>query len=212
MHCAYNCAYIHTYINVQISVCTTEASAPGDNEVGLCAHRTPRIDSCIWLVGSFKLKVSFAEYHLFYRALLQKIPIILRSLLIVATLAPRIHTCIWSCIAYMHIYIQLYCMCTHTCTDRRVVRTHVCTDLERRHVRTDLPRRGRSVHTPSDLQIMYCTCRKICTRVYIPACLVTTELRRGDDGAALCIMCIYQTASCSMDIYDYGVATISRLL
>jgi len=37
------------------------------------------------LVGSFKLKVSFAECSLFYTALLQKSPIILRCLLIVAT-------------------------------------------------------------------------------------------------------------------------------
>jgi len=37
------------------------------------------------LVGSLKLQVSFAEYSLFYRALLQKRPIMLRSLLIVAT-------------------------------------------------------------------------------------------------------------------------------
>jgi len=37
------------------------------------------------LVGSLKLKVSFAEYGLFYRGLLQKRPIILRSLLIEAT-------------------------------------------------------------------------------------------------------------------------------
>jgi len=37
------------------------------------------------LVGSIKLYVSFAEYCLFYRALLQKRPIIVRSLLIVAT-------------------------------------------------------------------------------------------------------------------------------
>jgi len=37
-------------------------------------------------ISSFlKLQVSFAEYSLFYRALLQKRPIILRSLLIVAT-------------------------------------------------------------------------------------------------------------------------------
>ena len=36
-------------------------------------------------VGSFKLQVSLAEYGLFYRALLQKRPIHLRSLLIVAT-------------------------------------------------------------------------------------------------------------------------------
>jgi len=37
------------------------------------------------LVGSLTLYVSFSEYDLFYRALLQKRPIILRSLLIVAT-------------------------------------------------------------------------------------------------------------------------------
>jgi len=37
------------------------------------------------LVGSFKLYVSFAEYRLYYRAPLQKKPVILRSLLIVAT-------------------------------------------------------------------------------------------------------------------------------
>ena len=37
------------------------------------------------LVGSLKLKVSFAEHSLFYRALLQKRLIILKSLLIVAT-------------------------------------------------------------------------------------------------------------------------------
>jgi len=43
-----------------------------------------------WLrfVGSLKLQVSLAEYRLFYRALLQKRPIILRSLLIVATPYP----------------------------------------------------------------------------------------------------------------------------
>jgi len=37
------------------------------------------------LVGSLKLQVSFAEYSLFYRALLQRRPMILRSLVIVAT-------------------------------------------------------------------------------------------------------------------------------
>ena len=37
------------------------------------------------LVGSLELLVSFAVYSLFYRALLLKRPIILRSLLIVAT-------------------------------------------------------------------------------------------------------------------------------
>jgi len=37
------------------------------------------------LEGSLKLWVSFAEYRLFYRAVLQRRPIISRSLLIVAT-------------------------------------------------------------------------------------------------------------------------------
>jgi len=37
------------------------------------------------LVGSLKLEVSFAENRLFHRAFLQKRPIILRSLLLVAT-------------------------------------------------------------------------------------------------------------------------------
>jgi len=48
-------------------------------------------------VGSFKLLVSFAEYRLFYRALLQKRPTILRSLLIVAT------PCVVSC-AHSRMY------------------------------------------------------------------------------------------------------------
>jgi len=40
-----------------------------------------------WLrsVGSIKLQVPFAEYRLFYRALVQKRPMILRSLLILAS-------------------------------------------------------------------------------------------------------------------------------
>jgi len=41
------------------------------------------------LVGSLKLQVSFAEYRLFYMALLQKRPIILRSLQVIAT--PYLH-------------------------------------------------------------------------------------------------------------------------
>jgi len=51
------------------------------------AHAPASINDTGWLrlVGSLKLQVSFAEYPLFYRALLQKRPIISRSLLIVAT-------------------------------------------------------------------------------------------------------------------------------
>ena len=55
--------------------------------LGLCRELYAQIYVMGWLhvVGSLKLYVSFAEYCLFYRSLLQKRPIILRSLLIVAT-------------------------------------------------------------------------------------------------------------------------------
>jgi len=49
----------------------------------------PRLGGWLQFVGSLKLQVSFAEYSLFYTALLQKRPIILRSLLIVATPDPH---------------------------------------------------------------------------------------------------------------------------
>jgi len=44
-----------------------------------------RIMGWLQLVGSLKLQVSFADYRLFYRALLQKRPIISRNLLLEAT-------------------------------------------------------------------------------------------------------------------------------
>ena len=46
---------------------------------------TPPCMGWLLLVGSLKLQAFSAEYSLFHRALLQKRPLILRSLLIVAT-------------------------------------------------------------------------------------------------------------------------------
>ena len=63
------------------------------------------------LVGSLKLQVSFAEYRLFYRALLQKRPIILKSLLLVATpylYTSHMHSCVCRttmCAAYIHVCV-----------------------------------------------------------------------------------------------------------
>ena len=51
----------------------------------LLPHIQRGVMEWIRLVGSSKLQVSFAEYPLCYRALLQKRPVILRSLLIKAT-------------------------------------------------------------------------------------------------------------------------------
>ena len=52
------------------------------------------------LVGSLKLQVSFSENSLFYRSLLHKRPIILRSLLVVAT-------------PYVYISLHFFCMSPH---------------------------------------------------------------------------------------------------
>jgi len=61
--------YIHIYIHVPIHIYTEYMG-------------------WLRLAGSLELYVSFAEYPLFYRALLQKRPTILRSLLFVATPYP----------------------------------------------------------------------------------------------------------------------------
>jgi len=60
-----------------------------------------------WLrvAGSLKSQVSFAEYSLFYRALLQKRLIILRSLLIVATPYGLRASCLSPC---CHAHVQEY--------------------------------------------------------------------------------------------------------
>ena len=74
------------------------------------------------LVGSLKSYVSLTEYSLFYRALLQTRPIILRSLLIVATLYILIYTSMQGDEA------QLICTCTFTHlfkTIRTYTHTHI---------------------------------------------------------------------------------------
>jgi len=61
----------------------------------------------LWLVGSLKLQVFFAEHQLFYKALLQKRPIILRSLLIVATpYVPALLMLLCVCAHIAHVYIE----------------------------------------------------------------------------------------------------------
>jgi len=77
-------------------------------------------------ISRLKLQVYFAEYSLFYRALLQKRPIILRSLLIVATpyvpislvvsvsmsvsMSVRVRVCVRVCV-FVCVYV-----CAFVCT------------------------------------------------------------------------------------------------
>jgi len=65
-----------------------------------------------WLVGSLKLYVSFAEYSLFYEALLQKWPVIFRSLLIVATLYPLLSNECY--ILSVRFFLLIWLSHTHT--------------------------------------------------------------------------------------------------
>jgi len=80
--CVWECDTTHSDVwrDSNISRSASEASPPRTSLYILYS---------IWgglrLVGSLKVQVSFAKYSLFYRALLQKRPMILRSLLIVAT-------------------------------------------------------------------------------------------------------------------------------
>ena len=60
-----------------------------------CQHMNKRRVGWLRSVGSIKSQMSFAEYRLFYRSLLQKRLIILRSLLIVA-------------IPYIYMQIEMY--------------------------------------------------------------------------------------------------------
>jgi len=78
----------------------------------LCVYRWLR------LVGSLKSHVSFAEYCLFYRTLLQKRPTISRSLLIGATPYVHIHVysvciCIYTHILCVYVYMYTYIVCVY---------------------------------------------------------------------------------------------------
>jgi len=69
----------------------------------------------LWFVGSIKLHVSFAEYSLFCRALLQKRPVLLSILLTKATpyIFYRTNTFIY---IYIYICVSTYlCMCIYSC-------------------------------------------------------------------------------------------------
>jgi len=83
----YVCIHVYIYIHIHIYVYAFIY-------VYIFTSRTVMASGAMgWprLVGSSKLEGSFAEYCLFYRALLQKGPVVVRSLLIVAT--PYLDAC-----------------------------------------------------------------------------------------------------------------------
>ena len=70
------------------------------------------------LVGSLKLYISFAEHNFFYRALLQKRPVILRSLLI-ATLYWDTQECVYAficlCVGVWAGHVVFWELCMSVC-------------------------------------------------------------------------------------------------
>jgi len=83
----------------------------------------PRSLSMGWLrlAGSLELLVSFAEYHLCNRALLQKRPGILRSLLIVATpYHPLDPSCQYVCVGVCVGICVRVCACVCACVRARM--------------------------------------------------------------------------------------------
>jgi len=79
------CVITYLYVMTCSFVCSGSLTCHNSLRIDMCYFHLEGPMGWLWLVGSLKIQVSSAEYSLFYRALLQKRPIILRSLLIVAT-------------------------------------------------------------------------------------------------------------------------------
>ena len=87
--------YMH-YMYITYTRCAYTCISTSNTTISVRIHVSTSITTMGWLrlVGSLKLQISFGEYRLFDRALLQKRPVILRSLLIVATPYINAYTCI----------------------------------------------------------------------------------------------------------------------
>ena len=120
------------------------------------------------LVGSFQSKVSFAEYSLFYRALLQKRPIIWRSLLIEATpyaFAPALlQEHVWHDTCHKsHAPLQQQCMSdmTHSCRECVMTHVHVWMQL------CQVARRHASCHMWCHVACADASCLAVMSRICI---------------------------------------------
>ena len=102
----YICIYVYMmYIYIYEHICMyRRTTIPSAN------RRNP-------LVGSLKIWVSFTEYHLLHRALLQKRHVFLGSLLTIG-LDIHMYTCIYH--IHLHLYIHMY-TCIHD------INLHKCT-------------------------------------------------------------------------------------
>jgi len=86
------CIYIYVCICTYVYICIMLIITYIYEGIYMCTYTRM---GWLRLVGSLKLYVSFEKYSLFYRALLQKRHVLLRSLLIVAT-------------PYVYLYVYTY--------------------------------------------------------------------------------------------------------
>jgi len=118
-----------------------------------------------WLrfAGSLKSQVSSAEYSRFYRALLQKRRMILRSMLIVAT--TYIHICVRGMptgTIYIYIYIYIYMFFMY-------VYTHMYIHNVYTHIYSYIRERQRFLYT--DICVRTYTCIHTCVYLYTYMCM-----------------------------------------
>jgi len=142
------------------------------------------------LVGSFKLQVCFAEYGLFSRALLQKRPVMFRSLLIVAT---PYSMPTYICISKM---IQLFCYgwcktLSCVCHDSYICATWLNCDMGGARLHSFL-RVPWLIHMCDMTQLWYGWCETS----LIPACAMTHTCARHDSSVVWAIWVMTHPCVC----------------
>ena len=150
----------------------------------------------IRLVGSLKLHVSFGEYRLFYRALLQKRPIILKRLLIVATPYLRY---VSSCAC------KTYRMCVHTYTGIDIfVNMYIHHRIEQENIVL-----GMQYHIHTLMYTYLCTCVyahiRLCiyTHVCIHPIISSKRIRYSTYSTMNRYTCIHMYICVCIYIYVY---------
>jgi len=129
----------HIHTQAHASTCTHMQDNESTGKQCKHTHKLMRTYVCLQIVGGFKLYVSIAEYRLFYRALLQKRPIIL-----FVRAYPDMH-------AQTHTAIMSVCICCefiHTRTHPRNTQTHTPTRFSRHPTQIHTFLHG--THTPSE--------------------------------------------------------------
>ena len=128
---------------------------------------------CLRLVASLKLQVSFAEYRLLYRALLQKRPIILRSLLIVApphrwniTIFIHLPQCVFACVCVCACVCMYVCVCVIQCHGEHLRRRLIIAFDAQVCVCAYV-----SVHLCVCVFVNMCVCLCVCVCVCVCACM-----------------------------------------